>query len=82
VERIATSVFLCIKGIACEDFSSTHMKTLIYDPLNPEHEATGRVSWVDSMTCKYTLAFSTRGLQTSSRYDRSKINIEIMFSYK
>jgi hypothetical protein len=56
------------------------MKTLSYDPLNPEHEATGQVSWVDSTTCKYTLAFSARGLQTLSRYDSSKINIEILLS--
>jgi hypothetical protein len=60
----------CLQGF----FSSTYTKTLSCDPLNPEHEAIGRVSWVDSTTCKYALAFSARGLRTSSRYDRSKNN--------
>jgi hypothetical protein len=52
--------------------SLTYTKTLSYNPLNPEHEAIGQVSWVDSMTCKYELAFSARGLRTSSHYDSSK----------
>jgi hypothetical protein len=53
-------------------FSLTYTKTLSCDPLNPEHAAIGRVSWVDYTTCKYALAFSARGLQTSSRYNSSK----------
>jgi hypothetical protein len=55
-------------------------KTLSYDPLNPEHEATGWVSWVNSMICICILAFSAQELQTLSRYDSSKNNIEIMLS--
>jgi hypothetical protein len=55
-------------------------KTLSYDPLNPAHEATGRVSWVNSTICTCISTFSARGLQTSSCYDSSKNNIEIMLS--
>jgi hypothetical protein len=57
-----------LKGIV----SSTYTNTLSYNPLNPEHEAIGRVSWVDHTTCKYKLAFSARGLRTSNRHDSSK----------
>jgi hypothetical protein len=32
-----------------------------YDPLNPEHEATGRVLWVNSTKC-ISILLSTRGL--------------------
>jgi hypothetical protein len=56
-------------------------KTLSYDPLNPEHEATCRVSWVNSTGCICISTFSARGLRTSSRYDSSKKdNITIMLS--
>jgi hypothetical protein len=39
---------------------------LSYDPLNPEHEATGRVLWVNSTICM-SIFLSTRGLRLSSR---------------
>jgi hypothetical protein len=37
-----------------------------YDPLNPEHEATGRVLWVNSTICM-NIFLSTRGLRPSIR---------------
>jgi hypothetical protein len=36
-----------------------------YDPLNPEHEAIGRVHWVKSTICVHILLY-TRGLRPSS----------------
>jgi hypothetical protein len=55
-------------------------KTWSYGPPNSEHEATGRVFWVNSMICLCISTFSARGLWTSSRYDSSKNNIETMLS--
>jgi hypothetical protein len=37
-----------------------------YDPLDPEHEATGQVPWVNSTIC-INILLSTRGLRPSSR---------------
>jgi hypothetical protein len=39
---------------------------LSYDPLNPEHEAIGRVPWVNSTIC-VNILLSTRGLRPLSR---------------
>jgi hypothetical protein len=39
----------------------TYTKNLSYNPLKPEHEATGWVSWVDSTTCKYELSILRSG---------------------
>jgi hypothetical protein len=44
VECRTTSTVLCIDG-------ARWYKTLSYDPLNPKHEATGRVLWVNSTMC-------------------------------
>jgi hypothetical protein len=55
-------------------------KTLSYDPLNPEHEATGWVSWVNSTICICISTFSAWGFRASSLYDSSKNNIEIILS--
>jgi hypothetical protein len=80
VERGVTLSILCIKDIACKDFSSTYTKTLSCDPLNPEHEAIGQVSWVDYTTCKYALAFSARGLRLRVIIIAVEVIIEIMLS--
>jgi hypothetical protein len=47
MERRTTSAFLRIESITGKNLHQQE-KTLSYDPLNPEHEATGRVFWVDS----------------------------------
>jgi hypothetical protein len=44
VECRTTLAVLCIEGVWRQELSS-------YDPLNPEHEDTGRVLWVNSTIC-------------------------------
>jgi hypothetical protein len=42
--------------------TSARIKTSSYDPVNPEHEATSWVSWVDYIICKSMSIFSAQGL--------------------
>jgi hypothetical protein len=50
-----------------------------FDPLNPEHEAIGRVSWVNSMICRIYLDFPLGGFNPRVVIKNSSI-IEIMYS--
>jgi hypothetical protein len=56
-------------------------KTLSYDPLNPEHKATGQGFLGQLYNLYMYIDIFCSGLWTSSRYDSSKKdNIEIMVS--
>jgi hypothetical protein len=64
MERGVSTTILCIKGVVLNEISLTYMKTLSYDPLNSEHEATGRVFWVNSAVCICTSTFYTPDLES------------------
>jgi hypothetical protein len=44
MERRTIAMVLCVEGVWQHEISS-------YDPLKPEHEATGRVLWANSIIC-------------------------------
>jgi hypothetical protein len=65
VECRTTTAVLCVEGVWWQELSS-------YDPLNPEHEAIGRVLWANSTICIACFYFSTRGLWPLSHMKESK----------
>jgi hypothetical protein len=62
MECRTTPAFLCIERIWQQELSS-------YDPLNPEHEAIGRVLWVNSTICISMFLFFHSGAPTLESYE-------------
>jgi hypothetical protein len=51
MECRAAPAFLRIEDVTDKQAQRQQQKIASYDPLNPEHEATGQVSWVNSTIC-------------------------------
>jgi hypothetical protein len=66
MECRATMAVLRVEGVWQQELSS-------HDPLNPEHEATGRVLWVNLTICMSILLFFSPG-GSDPRVVQNKIN--------